>query len=207
MSQRHGTVTTVVRSMCPLDCPDSCSLDVTVEGGRVTAIDGNHENPFTSGYVCGKVRDYARHVYHETRLTHPLVRRGTKGDASFERASWDEALDLVVRRMREACERHGPESILPLCYGGSNGSLTQDSTDARLFRRLGASRLLRTVCAVPTTLAQQGLYGKMPGVAFDDSATRNAGCRRAEFYRRASLATEAADDSRWARFGLNGRER
>ena len=30
----------VVETACPLDCPDSCSLDVTVQDGRVTAIDG-----------------------------------------------------------------------------------------------------------------------------------------------------------------------
>ena len=28
----------------------------------------------------------------------------------------------------------GAEGILPFCYGGSNGLLTQDTTDAQLFR-------------------------------------------------------------------------
>ncbi len=63
---------------------------------------------------------------------------------------------------------HGAEAILPLCYGGSNGLLTQDTTDAMLFRRIGASRLLRTVCAAPTGAANQGLYGKMPSVDYQD---------------------------------------
>ena len=56
-------------------------------------------------------------------------------------------------RCADARERFGGESILPFCYGGSNGYLTQDAHDARLFRRLGASRLLRTVCAAPTGAA------------------------------------------------------
>ncbi len=163
-------MTTTLQRMCPLDCPDTCSLDVTVAEGRVTRIDGNRVNPFTDGFICGKVRGYAEHVYHETRLLHPLVRApGTvKGEPGFRRASWDEALALVAERMRAARERHGGESILPCFYGGSNGKFTQDSADAALFRRLGASRLHRGLCAAATTTASVGLYGAMPGVALDD---------------------------------------
>ncbi len=40
--------------------------------------------------------------------------------------------------------------------------------DARFFYRLGASRLARTLCAMPTSTALLGMYGKMPGVAFED---------------------------------------
>ena len=70
--------------------------------------------------------------------------------------------------MRDAKARFGGESVLPFCYGGSNGLLTQDTTDARLFRRFGASRLARTLCASATGAASQGLYGKMPSVSYQD---------------------------------------
>jgi len=159
-----------LQRMCPLDCPDTCSIDVTVEDGRVVELDGNRVNPFTDAFICGKVRRFDRRVYHTTRLTTPLVREpGTKkGEARFRRASWDEALALVVERMRAARERHGGEAILPCYYGGSNGKFTQDSSDAALFRRLAASRLLRTVCAAATTAAAVGVYGGMPGLALTD---------------------------------------
>ena len=62
----------------------------------------------------------------------------------------------------------GAEAILPFCYGGSNGLLTQDGLDALFFRRLGASRLARTVCAAPTGAANLALYGKMPSVTYQD---------------------------------------
>ena len=38
-----------VATVCPLDCPDSCSLEVTTQDGRVTSIDGSSLNPVTSG--------------------------------------------------------------------------------------------------------------------------------------------------------------
>jgi anaerobic selenocysteine-containing dehydrogenase len=158
------TVTTV----CPLDCPDSCSLDVTVQDRRITAIDGSEANPVTGGYICAKVRRFPERLYGPDRLLHPAVRKGPKGAASFARVSWDSALELIAGRMLEARERWGGEAILPYSYGGSNGLLTQDTSDATLFRRLGASRLARTVCAAPTGVANLTLYGKMPSVSYED---------------------------------------
>jgi anaerobic selenocysteine-containing dehydrogenase len=159
---------TVLSSACPLDCPDACSLDVRVEDGRVVKLDGSHLNPLTQGYICSKVRRMPEHLYGPDRLLYPEVRVGKKGEGRFERISWDEALGLAAAKMREAAERFGGESILPFYYGGSNGLLTQDTADMRLFYRLGASRLARTVCAAPTGRAATGLYGKMPGVALLD---------------------------------------
>ncbi|HET6584307.1 MAG TPA: molybdopterin-dependent oxidoreductase [Nannocystaceae bacterium] len=155
-------------SACPLDCPDACSLAVTVDDGKLVALDGDRRNPLTAGFICAKIRSFGRHVYGAERLRHPLFRVGRKGEGRFERVSWDVALDRIAAEMAAARERHGGESILPLCYGGSNGVLTQDSVDARLFHRIGASRLARTVCAAPTGRAAEGLYGKMPGVALGD---------------------------------------
>lgn len=168
MTQPLLPSTQVLPSACPLDCPDACSLEVLVQDGQVVKIDGTHRNPLTQGYICSKVRRLPELLYGEERVLHPAVRIGPKGENRFEQVSWDTALDLAAARMREARERWGGESILPFSYGGSNGLLTQDTTDARLFYRLGASRLARTVCAAATGRAATGLYGKMPGIALSD---------------------------------------
>lgn len=160
----HATVDTA----CALDCPDSCSLAVTVEKGRIRTIDGTERQPATGGFICAKVRAFDRRVYGPDRLQHPAVRKGPKGSGQFTRVSWDEALDRVAARMREIRDADGSEGVLPFSYGGSNGLLTQDTADAALFRRFGASRLARTVCAAPTGAANRALYGKMPGVTYAD---------------------------------------
>ena len=157
-----------VPTACPLDCPDSCSLDVTVERGKIVRIDGSRRAASTEGYICGKVRRFDRRVYGDDRILHPAVRRGRKGGGAFERVTWDEALDLIATRMREARDRFGAESVLPYHYGGSNGLLTNDLEDARLFRGFGASRLARTLCAAPTGAVATAMYGKMAGVAYPD---------------------------------------
>jgi len=157
-----------IETACPLDCPDGCSLTVTLRGGRITKIDGSDANDVTRGYICAKVRQFHHRVYGEDRLLRPAVRKGPKGSGSVRPVSWDTALDLITSKIEEVKTRFGAEAILPLSYGGSNGLLTQDTTDAALFRRLGASRLLRTVCAAPTGAANEGLYGKMPSVSYQD---------------------------------------
>jgi anaerobic selenocysteine-containing dehydrogenase len=157
-----------VRTACPLDCPDSCTLDVSVEKGRIVKIDGGPTNPVTRNYICAKVRRFGERVYGEDRLLYPAVRKGPKGQGVFTRVTWEEALELIAQRMEAIRDGAGAEAILPFCYGGSNGLLSQDTNDARLFRAFGTSRLARTVCAAPTGAANQALYGKMPGVTYAD---------------------------------------
>jgi anaerobic selenocysteine-containing dehydrogenase len=157
-----------VQTACPLDCPDSCTLHITVQNGRIVEIDGGHDNEVTRDYICAKVRRFGERVYGDDRLLYPAIRKGRKGDGVFSRVTWDEALDRIAERMVAVRDRWGGEAILPFSYGGSNGLLTHDTNDAVLWRRFGTSRLDRTVCAAPTGAANQALYGKMPGVSYQD---------------------------------------
>src|SRR4029453_787974 len=158
----------VVETACPLACPDACSLSVSVQRGRVVKIDGSSKNPVTGGFICDKVRKFDQRVYGADRLLYPAVRRGRKGEGSFKRVPWDEALELVAQRFRRAKAEQGGASILPYSYGGSNGLLTQDNLDAKLWRRFGASRVARPPGAAPTGAANMALYGKMPSVTYQD---------------------------------------
>ena len=96
---------TVVKSVCPLDCPDTCSMRVTVEDGVAVELRGDPEHPFTRGFLCQKMARYLDRVYSPDRLLQPLRRVGPKGEGRFERIGWDEALDddrRAVRRDRRA---------------------------------------------------------------------------------------------------------
>ena len=155
-------------SACPLDCPDLCGLDVTVENGRVIEVDGDTRGPITNGFICGKVRKIADHLYGDDRILRPRIRAGAKGEGKWREVSWDDALGLLSDRIATIRAKSGGEAILPYHYGGSNGWLTEGALATRFFRRIGASTLLRTFCAAATTAAARGLYGVMPGVALED---------------------------------------
>src|ERR1700686_197837 len=93
----------VVHTVCSHDCPDSCAVLVTVnEEGRAIKVQGDPSQPVPQGFLCGKVAKYPARVYAPDRILYPLKRkagikkgpliRGREHD-SFERLSWNEALD------------------------------------------------------------------------------------------------------------------
>ncbi|MFC4303252.1 molybdopterin-containing oxidoreductase family protein [Cohnella boryungensis] len=135
-----------VRSVCPFDCPDTCSLNVKIDQGVIVSVDGNPDHPVTQGAICNKVRHLHERVYHPDRLLHPLRRIGPKGSQKFERISWEEAYEEIVGRMKRAIADKGAESILPYSFYGNMGILNAEGMDRRFFHRLGASQLERTIC-------------------------------------------------------------
>ena len=134
------------RSVCALDCPDCCSVLVTVENGRGVKLRGNPDHPVTRGFLCGKVAQYLEREYSPGRLLYPQRRTGAKGEGRFERISWDEALDAIAARLKGAAAEFGSESILPYSYAGTMGYLNHHGPN-RFFHRAGASRLDRTICS------------------------------------------------------------
>jgi anaerobic selenocysteine-containing dehydrogenase len=146
---------------CPLDCPDTCSLEVTVEAGRITKVDAAPGNPFTQGWICQKVKKHAERVHGPRRLTNPLVRDGEKGEGRFRPVSWDDALDRVAAAVRAAVDAHGPASVVPLLYNSSTGALAAGALTPRLFRHLGASEVLHTICAATAGQAWRDTFGSM----------------------------------------------
>ena len=139
-------MTTQVRAVCPLDCPDTCALLVTVEDGIATSVKGDPDHPTTAGVLCTKVARYTERTYHLDRLLYPMRRIGKKGEGKFERISWDEALDTIATRLREIASR-APQAILPYSYCGTMGLVQGESMSSRFFHQLGASLLDRTICA------------------------------------------------------------
>lgn len=75
------------------DCPDTCAWIVTTENGKAVALEGDPDHPMTRGKLCEKMDGFLTDVvYNPERVPYPLKRLGAKGEGSFERVSWDEAL-------------------------------------------------------------------------------------------------------------------
>jgi anaerobic selenocysteine-containing dehydrogenase len=129
-----------VRTVCPHDCPDACSVLATVEDDRVVRTVGDPDHPFTQGFLCGKVNRYAERVHSPHRILTPLRRVGPKGDGAFTPISWHEALDEIATRWQDIIAQHGGQAIAGYAYSAHQGLVNRNFTQA-LFHALGATRV------------------------------------------------------------------
>ena len=70
--QEHARIRTV-HVTCPHDCPDACSMRVSVDSatGRAIKVEGDPSHPITRGYLCNKVNNYLDYVYNPNRVLYP----------------------------------------------------------------------------------------------------------------------------------------
>ena len=162
--------TEVRRTTCNRDCPDTCGILATVQDGRVVALAGDPDHPVTRGSLCPRTARVFERQYAEDRVRTPLVRDTL--DSDFRRATWDEALDLVARRLDAIRRESGGAAILHYRCGGSLGLLTE--IPDLFFARFGPVTTKRgDVCGGAGDAAQNADFG-----VSDSSDLDELGCAR-----------------------------
>ena len=159
MTSPTSNTITLVRGACPHDCPDTCAVITEVRDGRATSFTGDPEHPFTQGWLCAKVRPYLDRVYHPDRLLYPMRSVGPKGGDTWQRIGWDDAIGEIVERWRAIIDEHGAAAILPYSYSGTLGLVQMGVASERLWNRIGASGLDRTICDAAATAAVRATLG------------------------------------------------
>ncbi|MFO0902727.1 MAG: molybdopterin-dependent oxidoreductase [Pirellulales bacterium] len=158
-----------IRGACGHDCPDTCVWVADVdESGRAVKLAGDAEHPFTRGTLCAKVNHYLDRVYSPERVLTPLKRVGAKGEARFERVSWDAALHEIAQRWQAIIDESGAEAILPYSLAGNQGLIQFGSLDRRLFGLLGCSQLERNLCGVVASAGLAATNGSPIGIDPED---------------------------------------
>ena len=119
-----------VKAVCRY-CGTGCGVYVgvtrTPQGAKVTAVKGDAQN-HNRGFLCVKGAKLVEILDAPSRLKHPLIRK----DGKLVRATWQEAMELVAARFREAIEKHGPDSV---AFYGSGQALTEETYVAnKLFK-------------------------------------------------------------------------
>ena len=148
----------VHRVTCPLDCPDRCRLLVTVENGRVVRVGGDPDHPTTRGFACAKTNHWGERQHHPDRPLYPMRRVGPKGEGSFERASWNEALDAIAERLKRVLDEYGGQAVARYHYAGTTG-INEGRRPVAFFRAIGACELDETICASAGGEAWEMAYG------------------------------------------------
>ena len=152
----------IKKSICAICDPSTqCGLDVFVRDGRVVKVEGSEEHPFNRGALCAKGAAHRQYLYHPNRIKTPLKRVGPRGSGLFEPIGWDEAMTLAARKILQARDEFGPQSViffsgytkyprpflrrLAHCFGSPN-YCTESST-----------------CSTATAMAQKLVFGRPGG--------------------------------------------
>ncbi len=117
--QSGRVIDSVVPTHCPY-CGVQCGMKLLVSENHVVGVEPRYDFPVNEGKLCPKGVTAYLQTHHPDRLLYPLIKR----NGTFERASWDEALDLVVSKFKEIQEKYGKDAIG--IYSGS--SLTTEKT-------------------------------------------------------------------------------
>lgn len=96
----------IVKTACGM-CIEECGLNVHLEDGVIKKVEGMPEHPFSEGFSCVSAQAIPEYAYSENRIKYPMKRNGS----SWQRISWEEALDTVAAKLRESREKDGPDAF------------------------------------------------------------------------------------------------
>jgi formate dehydrogenase major subunit len=129
-----------VDSVCPY-CGVGCQLTYNVKGNAILYVQGK-DGPANSSRLCVKGRYGFDYVQHPHRLTTPLVRKPDVPKHKdftvdpnnwrdvFREATWDEALDLAAKGLRDIRDTYGKRALAG--FGSAKGT----NEEAYLFQKL-----------------------------------------------------------------------
>ena len=135
-----GGVEKIVPIVCNNDCGGRCHLKAHVEDGkikRVTTDNSPDSEKIPQLRACLKGWSIASRITDPNRLRYPMKRTGARGEGSFVRISWDEAVDLIATNLKRVIDRYGNASVFIHHGSGDLGAISGVAAAQRLMNLLG----------------------------------------------------------------------
>lgn len=145
----------IVRTICTY-CGVGCNLDIKVKDGSVVAIEAPIDAEVNAGHTCVKGRFAWEFYKHPDRLNTPLIRRNGK----LEKASWDEAYNLIADKFNSIKKEFGADAIAGI--SSSRCTNEENYLMQKFFRIvLGTNNIdgCARVCHAPTAFGMQKAFG------------------------------------------------
>lgn len=158
-----------VKTGCPLDCWDACSMIAEVENGRVTRLDGDPSHPVTQGFLCGKGRKLKDRLYATSRILHPLK----KSDGTWHPIPWEQALDEIAHRIEQTIASTGHQAILHAFDWGS-GTVLKNLNQRFFYQLGGCTETVGSLCWDAGLEAQRYDFGEARSHAPEDTVHAQA---------------------------------
>ncbi|MGD9313230.1 MAG: molybdopterin-dependent oxidoreductase, partial [Desulfobacterales bacterium] len=148
-----------VKTVCR-NCHGGCGVIAYVRDGKVVKVEGDPDSPISHGSMCSKGLAVTQMAYHPDRILHPMK----KSNGDWRRISWDEALDTVAGKFKEAQEKYGAESILL----GQGTGRDFESHFSRLGNMLGTPNMITAghMCYLSRIAATLTTCGRHPAIDY-----------------------------------------
>ncbi|MEV4216986.1 molybdopterin-dependent oxidoreductase [Nonomuraea sp. NPDC049725] len=166
MTNSGVAMTSTVHRTCPL-CEAVCGLTLTLDdGGRVTSVRGDRDDPFSKGFICPKGASLGKLDEDPDRLSRPLIREGDV----WREAGWDEAFAAVKQGFDRVVAAHGRQATG--VYLGNPNAHTMAGTlyGTPLIKALGTRNVFSASTAdqMPKHVASGLMFGHPMTVAVPD---------------------------------------
>jgi anaerobic selenocysteine-containing dehydrogenase len=111
MTENLEVIRTTTWSAGP-GCHGGCGVLAYIKDGKLVKVEGDPKHPWNQGRLCARCLAMTQYVTHTERLTHPLKRIGERGEDKWQKISWDEAFDLIEKKLGKIRDEFGPESVI-----------------------------------------------------------------------------------------------
>lgn len=148
--------TKTVKSYCEM-CSSRCQIEGRVVNGKLDLIIGNSLSSGMGTSICARGGAGHSQLYDPQRLVKPLIRTGGKrGDNSYREATYEEAFDLIAKKMGEIKEKYGAKSVL---FSAKTGEHYHHM--ATFAKAYGSPNLFdhESSCPITYKIAQAHTYG------------------------------------------------
>ncbi|MFF0867726.1 molybdopterin-dependent oxidoreductase [Nonomuraea sp. NPDC003560] len=159
-------MTSTVHRTCPL-CEAVCGLTLTLDdGGHVTGVRGDRDDPFSKGFICPKGASLGRLDEDPDRLRKPLIREGDQ----WREASWEEAFEAVGQGLARVTERYGRRSVAVYLGNPNAHTMAGGLYAGPLVKALGTRNVFTAATAdqMPKHVASGLMFGHPLAVPVPD---------------------------------------
>jgi thiosulfate reductase/polysulfide reductase chain A len=157
-SSAAGVAREEIPTTCDM-CVNKCSVIAVVEKGVVKKLNPNPESPKSRGMLCARGNAGIQQLYDSSRIKHPMIRTGERGEGKWKVVSWDEALDFTAQKLSAIKEKYGPQGTV---WSSSEG--WQEIFFRNLSQAFGSPNTVRhsSTCLTSVNLAYSMTFGTVP---------------------------------------------
>ncbi|MDP6180216.1 MAG: molybdopterin-dependent oxidoreductase, partial [Desulfatiglandales bacterium] len=142
-------------------CKGYCPVLVHSENGRLISVEEDTSDPgvdtiFPRANGCIRRLSAKEAMYHPDRVNFPLKRAGERGEARWEKISWEQAFDEIAKKLQVIKDKYGAEALASV-----KGTFRNKNFQPRFLMLFGSpnSTTAGKICAGPLFAVSNAMFG------------------------------------------------